>query len=220
MTSLSSASLPPGSAASSPTAQTRSETLGQDAFLRLLTTQLVNQSPLDPMSNEQFVAQMAQFSAATGIADLNDGVKGLRADLTQSRLSDAAGYLGRSALVAAAEIVPGESGVSGEIKLAAPADDVAVRVVNRAGATVRTIRLGPQDGGSAPYHWDGRNQNGDMAAGGPFFLKAEAISGGRAAPAQLYVRGLVSSVALSPNGAELFVEGVGKIAPGQVASLS
>jgi flagellar basal-body rod modification protein FlgD len=41
--------------------------LGRDAFLTLLTTQLTNQSPLDPMDNEAFVAQLAQFSSVEGI---------------------------------------------------------------------------------------------------------------------------------------------------------
>ena len=41
--------------------------LGRDAFLTLLTTQLTNQNPLDPMDNEAFVAQLAQFSSVEGI---------------------------------------------------------------------------------------------------------------------------------------------------------
>ena len=36
--------------------------LDRNAFLRLFTTQLQNQNPLDPMKNEAFVAQLAQFS--------------------------------------------------------------------------------------------------------------------------------------------------------------
>ncbi|MFZ8915516.1 MAG: flagellar hook assembly protein FlgD, partial [Pseudomonadales bacterium] len=40
----------------------KSDELGRQEFLKLLTTQLQNQNPLDPMKNEQFVAQLAQFS--------------------------------------------------------------------------------------------------------------------------------------------------------------
>ena len=54
------------------------EELGRDAFLTLLTTQLTNQSPLDPMDNEAFVAQLAQFSQVEGIkgmqTSLEDGL--------------------------------------------------------------------------------------------------------------------------------------------------
>ena len=40
---------------------------GRDAFLQLFTAQLKNQNPLDPMENEAFVAQLAQFSSVEGI---------------------------------------------------------------------------------------------------------------------------------------------------------
>jgi flagellar basal-body rod modification protein FlgD len=39
-----------------------SNTMDQGAFLTLFTTQLKNQNPLDPVKNEAFVAQLAQFS--------------------------------------------------------------------------------------------------------------------------------------------------------------
>jgi flagellar basal-body rod modification protein FlgD len=40
-------------------------------FLNLLVTQLQNQDPLDPVSNEDFIAQLAQFSTLEGIEKLN-----------------------------------------------------------------------------------------------------------------------------------------------------
>jgi len=40
----------------------RSDAMGKDQFLKLFTTQLQNQNPLDPVKNEAFVAQLAQFS--------------------------------------------------------------------------------------------------------------------------------------------------------------
>ena len=42
--------------------KTQNEEMGQKEFLLLFTTQLQNQNPLDPMDNEAFVAQLAQFS--------------------------------------------------------------------------------------------------------------------------------------------------------------
>lgn len=56
----------------------RESRMGQDAFLKLLTTQLANQDPLQPQENGEFLAQLAQFSSlekltqiATSIDDLN-----------------------------------------------------------------------------------------------------------------------------------------------------
>jgi flagellar basal-body rod modification protein FlgD len=48
-----------------------SDTLGKDAFLQLLVTQLKYQDPMNPMDNEQFVAQMAQFSSLEAQQNLN-----------------------------------------------------------------------------------------------------------------------------------------------------
>ena len=48
----------------------KKETLGQSDFLKLMTTQLQNQDPFSPMENGDFIAQMAQFSTVTGIAEI------------------------------------------------------------------------------------------------------------------------------------------------------
>lgn len=45
--------------------------LGQDQFLQLLVAQLQNQDPLDPVSDREFIAQLASFSTLQGIQSLN-----------------------------------------------------------------------------------------------------------------------------------------------------
>lgn len=53
-------------------ATARKTTLGQADFLALMTAQLKNQDPTKPVDNTEYVAQMAQFAAVTGIAGTND----------------------------------------------------------------------------------------------------------------------------------------------------
>ncbi len=53
----------PGASASSAGSLLGRNDLGQDAFLKLLITQLQNQDPLNPVNNEEFIAQLAQFSS-------------------------------------------------------------------------------------------------------------------------------------------------------------
>lgn len=60
--------------------------INKDSFLKLLTTQLRFQDPLSPMTNEDFVAQMAQFSSLEQMQNLTS--------LNQQAL--AVGYLGRT----------------------------------------------------------------------------------------------------------------------------
>ena len=51
--------------------------LGQEDFLKLMTTQLQNQDPFAPVDNADFIAQMAQFSTVTGITEVNEGLNRL-----------------------------------------------------------------------------------------------------------------------------------------------
>ena len=48
--------------------------LDKDAFLRLLTTQLANQDPLNPIEDREFIAQLAQFSSLEQMQNLNKTV--------------------------------------------------------------------------------------------------------------------------------------------------
>ena len=45
--------------------------LGQADFVRLLTVQMQQQDPFDPVDNKEMLAQMAQFSSLAGINDVN-----------------------------------------------------------------------------------------------------------------------------------------------------
>lgn len=49
--------------------------LDKDAFLRLLTTQLANQDPLNPMEDREFIAQLAQFSSLEQMQNLNKSIE-------------------------------------------------------------------------------------------------------------------------------------------------
>ena len=57
------------------TAKTPKSSLGQEDFLKLMTTQLQNQDPFAPMENGEFIAQMAQFSTVTGITEMGQTLK-------------------------------------------------------------------------------------------------------------------------------------------------
>jgi flagellar basal-body rod modification protein FlgD len=57
----------------------RESKLGQDAFLKLLTTQLANQDPLKPQDNGEFIAQLAQFSSLEKLTSIETSIKELAA---------------------------------------------------------------------------------------------------------------------------------------------
>jgi flagellar basal-body rod modification protein FlgD len=66
--------------------------LDKEAFLKLLVQQLKSQSPLDPVSNEDFVAQLAQFSSLESAQQTNDRVGEL---VSLAQLGQGAALVGR-----------------------------------------------------------------------------------------------------------------------------
>ena len=58
--------------------------LDKDAFLRLLTTQLANQDPLNPIEDRGFIAQLAQFSSLEQMQNLNKNVEKLTEEVLDS----------------------------------------------------------------------------------------------------------------------------------------
>jgi flagellar basal-body rod modification protein FlgD len=56
--------------------------MGQSDFLRLMTAQLSQQDPFNPVDNQQMVAQMAQFSSLAGISETNTTLQQISEQLT------------------------------------------------------------------------------------------------------------------------------------------
>jgi flagellar basal-body rod modification protein FlgD len=65
------------------TANGNRNTLDQNAFLRLMTTQLKAQDPFDPVDNQQMVAQMAQFSSVAGISEMNTSLRAIASQIAE-----------------------------------------------------------------------------------------------------------------------------------------
>lgn len=117
----------------------------QNRFLTLLTTQLKNQDPLNPMDNAEVTSQLAQMSTVQGIEKLNALVSGL-ADTAQ--MTDMASLVGRGVLVAGNQITLTSSGGIGGVDLPSDASSVKVTITDQSGLTVRTLDLGSLEAGS------------------------------------------------------------------------
>jgi flagellar basal-body rod modification protein FlgD len=59
------------------------QALGQSDFIRLMTTQMMMQDPLEPVDNKEMIAQMAQFSSLSGIEKVNSTLEIIALQLDQ-----------------------------------------------------------------------------------------------------------------------------------------
>ena len=156
--------------------------LDRSAFLKLLTTQLQNQNPLDPMKNEAFVAQLAQFSQLEGITNMSTSLTDVADVIRSDRIMSGANLVGKSVFGQTGRIsTDGETPEKIEVSLPYGAEQVDIGIYDlESGALVRSIVAGPQSSGIAEFAWDGRYADGQPAAPGVYFIRALATIDGAA----------------------------------------
>ena len=130
-------------------------TLGQSDFLKLMTTQLQNQDPFEPMDNGDFIAQMAQFSTVTGISEVNESLSGISEKFDQGRIATAANLLGHSVLVPGNISRPNEEGELHGVLDLPQASSMAKIVITDADTNeeLKVIDLGAQGTGLVGFSW-------------------------------------------------------------------
>ncbi len=130
-------------------------TLGQEDFLKLMTTQLQNQDPFAPMENGDFIAQMAQFSTVTGITEMGNQMKALNDKLDSFRIATASQYLGHSVLVPGNVVRPnGNNNVEGVIDVPNATTKLQVFFQKENGEIIDQLDLGGQSRGLVGFSWE------------------------------------------------------------------
>ena len=191
---------------------TGSQALGQDSFLRLMTAQMKNQDPFQPVDNTQMIAQMAQFSSLAGISEMSTTLKAIADKLGATSAADAAGYIGRSVLTEGATAYPNTAGgVSGAVELGAAATGLTVTIADATGRTLQSLSLGKQAAGTVEFGWDGLTATGEPTGAGPFTVSATATDAIGPVTARTLVWAPVQSVSLANGQPVLDVAGLPSI---------
>jgi flagellar basal-body rod modification protein FlgD len=156
-----------------------SQSLGKEDFLRLLTTQLRNQDPLNPMENSEFVAQTAQFSSLEQLQNMNKSLERMMAQAGGATAASGAGLLGRTVTVNGSPLAL-EAGRPTSVGYALPsgASSVAIQVLDASGKAVRTMAVGQQGRGLHQVVFDGLDDEGRRLASGAYTYRVAAVDAG------------------------------------------
>lgn len=185
--------------------------LGTDfnSFLTLLTTQLKNQSPTDPVDANAFTQQLVQFASVQQQVNTNTYLEKMLTVLQGNQVSSAASYVGT---VIQAE---GSQGglVNGDAQfgytLPANTGSAEVAITNSAGIVV-FVGTGSTVTGNNPVTWDGKNSfTGQQMADGVYNISVKAKDvNGKDITATPYITGTVSSASISNGEVQLNVNGL------------
>ncbi len=130
-----------------------------DTFLALLTTQLQNQDPLDPMESSEFTSQLVQFSGVEQSINMNKKLEQLVQLQTSNQLNSAVAFIGKTVEVISDLLLlkDGEAKIS--YGLDRNASDTIISIVDQNGRAVRLVQ-GETGAGRHEFEWDGRDSKG------------------------------------------------------------
>lgn len=183
----------------------------QTTFLTLLTTQLKNQDPLDPVNSAETTSQLAQIATVEGVSTLNQTLSTLMSNLESTDAIGAANLVGHSVLVEGKDISLSSGSAVGGVELDSAADSVVVTIKNSSGQTVQTVDLGALPAGTNTFTWDGTDSDGNTVSDGTYYISVAASSNGTSVSASTLQLGTVNSVSNTSDGVDVNVSGVGSV---------
>ena len=158
-----------------------STTMDQGAFLTLFTTQLKNQNPLDPVKNEAFVAQLAQFSQLEATTAMKTSMENMAQSMQGDKMLAGASMIGRKVAVpnAPAMLLDGQP-VQASVDLSSGADGVQMQILDSKGQSVRKLVYPAQAPGPMKLSWDGMSDSGAAMPDGAYTMQVLVSSQGKA----------------------------------------
>jgi len=190
------------------TAGTKKNTLTQEDFLKLFTTQMRYQNPLEPLDNFQMATQLAQFNTVDSLTRMNETLTQLMAAQNSMSNMQAAGLIGKKVMAQGNRLAIQQGAVGeGLYQLARPAN-VIIQILNSQGSVVRQIDAGARDTSRQAVGWNGQNQAGGTLPDGRYTFRVIAVdSQGQSVPVTTYRIGTVEGVSLENEAVTLQVNG-------------
>ena len=159
--------------------------MGKDDFLKMFVTQLKYQDPLNPIKNEDFAAQLAQFTQLEELQNMNTSLQqSIQTNVNMSQginNSLATTMIGKSVKTSDTEFAyeTGDGNKDLNFTLGKEAQKVTIKIYNENGDLVKTIDQYNMAAGENKITWNGTNDSNSAVQDGnyTFTIKAEDISG-------------------------------------------
>ena len=144
-----------------------------ETFLQMLTTQLKNQDPLNPMDSTEYATQLATFSGVEQQVRTNELLEGLTSDMGAMGLGQLGGWIGMDAMAQMPAAFRGTP-LTVQSTPASGADRMELVVGDAAGNVVQRVPIPLSD---AAFEWPGETPQGGTLPPGIYQLQVESWSG-------------------------------------------
>jgi flagellar basal-body rod modification protein FlgD len=175
-----------------------------DTFLSLLTTQLKNQNPLDPLDTNQFTSQLVQFSSVEQQLKTNTFLETMLLSTQNASNTQAVSFIGKTVTASGTSSDLSEGKATWSFTLPEAAT-VTVTVKDKDGNAVYTEQK-PLPAGAGQFAWDGKGTDGTIYPDGTYTASLDARSGAGATVAvSTETTGTVAGVDLTGSEPVLIV---------------
>ena len=183
------------------------EDMGKQEFLTLFTAQLQNQNPLEPVKNEAFVAQLAQFSQLEALTNMQDSLDKFVTSMSGERMLGSASLIGKKVAMTDTPTQLTSGGViDGSIDLPMGASGIQVSVFDSQGRLVQELIAGPQLPGTTPISWNGKDAAENPVPSGLYRLSANAVVDGKNVTVPVSTLSTVRAITSNPTDGSVSVE--------------
>jgi flagellar basal-body rod modification protein FlgD len=164
-----------------------------DQFLTLLTTQLKNQSPLDPLDTNQFTAQLVQFAGVEQQLKTNETLGSLLSLSAAGTATNAVGFIGSTITADGTTTRLANGKANWKVNMAS-AGTATITIKNSSGSVVQTMTR-TLTAGDQTFSWDGSTSLGTSAPDGEYSISIDAKNVlGESITAKTQVSGVVDGV--------------------------
>lgn len=144
-----------------------------ETFLQMLTTQMENQDPLNPIESADFAVQLATFSSVEQQVLTNDLLRDLTAQLGSGGIGQLSGWVGMDVRAAAPVYFDGDP-IELDLETASGTTSATLIARDESGRVIERLPI-PADGGRVT--WDGRSETGERFLEGLYAFEVESRAG-------------------------------------------